>query len=83
MSVYAGGKLIASSLVSTGKEGYSTPTGVFSILQKRKFHRSNIYSRAPMPFMQRLTWSGIALHGSNQVPDYPGLRPQRWCKLIG
>lgn len=71
VDVYVGGKLVANSRVSTGQKGYSTPTGVFSILQKKKFHRSNIYSRAPMPFMQRLTWSGIALHASNHVPDYP------------
>jgi hypothetical protein len=71
VNVYVGGKLIAHSPVSTGREGYPTPTGVFSILQKKKYHRSNIYSRAPMPFMQRLTWSGIALHASDEVPDYP------------
>lgn len=71
VNVYAGGKLIAYSPVSTGREGNSTPTGVFSILEKKKFHRSNIYSNAPMPFMQRLTWSGIALHASDQVPNYP------------
>lgn len=71
VDVYVGGELITSSPVSTGKKGYATPTGVFSILQKKKFHRSNIYSRAPMPFMQRLTWSGIALHASDQVPDHP------------
>jgi len=71
VDVYVGGKLINTSPVSTGREGHRTPTGVFSILQKKKFHRSNIYSRAPMPFMQRLTWSGIALHASDHVPDYP------------
>ena len=66
--VYKGDKLLVTSRVSSGKTGYSTPSGVFSILQKNRFHRSNIYSGAPMPFMQRLTWSGIALHGSNSVP---------------
>ena len=50
--------------------GHSTPTGVFSILEKRRFHNSNIYSGAPMPFMQRLTWSGIALH-AGRLPGYP------------
>jgi len=70
-TVYAGGKAVAQSRVSTGKRGHSTPTGLFSILQKNRYHRSNIYSNAPMPFMQRLTWSGIALHASNSVPDYP------------
>lgn len=70
MDVYRGAKLITSSPVSTGKKGYATPLGVYSILGKRRWHRSNIYSRAPMPFMQRLTWSGIALH-EGRVPGYP------------
>lgn len=59
----------ARSRVSTGKPGHSTPTGIFSILQRRRYHESNIYSNAPMPFMQRLTWSGIALH-QGYVPSY-------------
>ncbi|MCP4381399.1 MAG: L,D-transpeptidase family protein [Hyphomicrobiales bacterium] len=71
VNVYVGGKLVARSPVSTGRKGHATPTGIFSILDKRRHHRSNIYSRAPMPYMQRLTWSGIALHGSNSVPNYP------------
>ena len=71
VNVYVGNKLVANSPVSTGRKGHATPTGVFSILQKKRHHRSNIYSRAPMPFMQRLTWSGIALHASNHVPDRP------------
>lgn len=69
--VYAGGRPVAETHVSTGKSGHTTPTGVFSILQKARHHRSNIYSNAPMPFMQRLTWSGIALHASDSVPGYP------------
>ena len=69
--VYDGNTVVATSNVSTGKAGHSTPTGIFSILEKRRFHKSNIYSNAPMPFMQRLTWSGIALHASNSVPSYP------------
>ncbi|MDO9415906.1 L,D-transpeptidase family protein [Pararhizobium sp.] len=69
--VYDGDTVIATSKVSTGKKGHSTPTGIFSILEKKRYHESNIYSGAPMPFMQRLTWSGIALHASNSVPDYP------------
>ncbi|MQW86069.1 L,D-transpeptidase family protein [Sinorhizobium saheli] len=69
--VYDGDAVIATSKISTGKPGHRTPTGIFSILEKRRHHESNIYSDAPMPFMQRLTWSGIALHGSNHVPDYP------------
>ena len=71
LRVFKGGEVIARSNVSTGKAGYSTPTGIFSILHKRRYHYSNIYGGAPMPFMQRLTWSGIALHASNSVPRYP------------
>lgn len=71
LTVYKGDKLLVTSRISTGKTGYATPSGVFSILQKNRYHRSNIYSGAPMPFMQRLTWSGIALHGSNAVPNFP------------
>ncbi len=71
LAVYDGDKVIATSKVSTGKEGHDTPTGIFSILEKQKFHRSNIYSNAPMPWMQRLTWSGIALHESDSVPRRP------------
>lgn len=68
--VYRNGIRIGLSKVSTGKPGYETPTGVFEILQKRREHYSNIYDNAPMPFMQRLTWGGIALHAGN-VPDRP------------
>ena len=71
LKVYRGNEEIAQSRVSTGKRGYSTPTGIFSILNKKRRHYSNIYRGAPMPFMQRLTWSGIALHASNSVPSYP------------
>lgn len=70
IGVWRGTTLIETSRISTGKPGHSTPPGVYSILQKRKWHRSNIYSNAPMPFMQRLTWSGIALH-EGHVPDRP------------
>ncbi len=70
LSLYQDGNVIATSRVSTGKSGHETPSGIFSILDKRKYHESNIYSAAPMPFMQRLTWSGIALH-EGHVPNYP------------
>lgn len=70
LSVYDSGRLIATSRVSTGKVGYRTPTGVFSIIQKKRRHYSNIYYGASMPYMQRLTWSGIALH-QGVVPGYP------------
>jgi len=70
ISLYENGVLIARSSVSTGVEGHPTPLGVFSVLSKQKWHRSNIYSAAPMPYMQRLTWSGIALHAGH-LPGYP------------
>ena len=68
--LYRNGLLIAVSTVSTGKKGNETPTGVFTILQKNKDHRSNLYNDAPMPFMQRLTWDGVALH-AGKLPGYP------------
>ncbi|RYD54330.1 MAG: hypothetical protein EOP60_07825 [Sphingomonadales bacterium] len=67
---YQDGQLIAVSTVSTGAPGKDTPTGEFTILQKKVFHRSNLYSNAPMPHMQRLTWDGIALHAGH-LPGYP------------
>ncbi len=69
MWVYRGAKLVSSSPVSTGKRGHRTPAGVYSIIQKNRHHRSNLYSNAPMPFMQRITWSGIALH-QGRLPGY-------------
>jgi lipoprotein-anchoring transpeptidase ErfK/SrfK len=70
IQVYDSEGLVAQAPVSSGMAGHRTPTGVFSILQKRRHHRSNIYSNAPMPYMQRLTWSGIALH-AGVLPGYP------------
>ena len=70
MYVFKDGALWNSSPVSTGKRGHTTPSGMFPILQKRTFHRSNIYSNAPMPHMQRLTWGGIAIH-AGKLPGYP------------
>jgi len=67
--VYRGEQLIGVSTVSTGKKGHITPLGTFTILQKAARHRSNKYSNAPMPFMQRLTWDGIALH-AGPLPGY-------------
>jgi hypothetical protein len=63
--VFKDGELWDSATVSTGKRGHSTPVGVFPILQKSKAHRSTLYNDAPMPYMQRLTWGGVALHGGN------------------
>ncbi|MCP1470795.1 hypothetical protein J3E64_002488 [Sphingobium sp. OAS761] len=68
--VYSGDRLIGMASVSTGMKGHRTPTGEYPILQKNKWHRSNLYSNAPMPFMQRLTWDGIALHAGHN-PGYP------------
>jgi len=68
--VYRNGLRIGVSTVSTGKKGRETPTGVFTILQKQKVHHSSLYDDAPMPFMQRLTWDGVALHAGN-LPGYP------------
>jgi hypothetical protein len=68
--VYRNGIRVGASSCSTGKPGHRTPTGVFTILQKDKHHRSSTYNNAPMPNMNRLTWSGIALHAGN-LPGYP------------
>lgn len=70
MTVWDGLNKIAETPVSSGRNGYETPTGVFSILQKNRTHFSNLYDDAPMPFMQRLTWSGVALH-AGALPGYP------------
>lgn len=68
--VYRGTALIAATAVSTGRDGKDTPSGVFTILQKRVDHRSTLYDDAPMPFMQRLTWDGIAIHAGRN-PGFP------------
>jgi hypothetical protein len=67
---YRNGIPIGISTVSTGKKGHETPTGVFTLLQKNVDHKSNLYNNAPMPYMQRLTWDGIAMHAGN-LPGYP------------
>ena len=69
--VYRDGRRIATTTVSTGRPGHETPTGVFGILQKKKLHHSNLYKNertgraAPMPWMQRLSWDGVALHAGH------------------
>jgi hypothetical protein len=68
--VYRNGVRIGLSSASTGRSGHETPPGVYTILQKRREHYSNLFDDAPMPFMQRLTWDGIALH-AGAVPGYP------------
>ena len=70
LTLYDKGVPVDHAPVSTGMAGHATPMGVFSVLQKEVFHRSNIYSGAPMPFMQRITWSGIAMH-AGVLPGYP------------
>jgi hypothetical protein len=68
--MFRNGVPIGASTISSGKTGHETPTGVFTILQKKKDHYSKTYNNAPMPNMQRLTWKGIALHAGN-LPGYP------------
>ncbi len=70
MHVYRNGILIGRSSISTGTQGNATPGGVFSILEKKSEHYSKKYNNAPMPNMQRLTWTGIAMHSGN-LPGYP------------
>lgn len=68
--VYRNGILIGVATCSTGKKGYETPLGVFTILEKDKDHYSSEFENAPMPHMERLTWSGVALH-AGKLPGYP------------
>jgi hypothetical protein len=70
ITIYSTAGKILQAPVSTGSNGYETPAGVFSIVQKKEDHRSNLYEDGEMPFMQRITWTGIALHGGN-LPGYP------------
>lgn len=84
--VYRNGVPIAISTVSTGRAGRRTPTGVFSILEKQVTHFSSLYDSAPMPFMERLTWDGVALHGGT-LPGYPASHgcirlPHAFAKLL-
>jgi hypothetical protein len=69
-TIYRNGVRIGISTVSSGKPGHETPTGVFAILQKDAKHRSSTYNNAPMPYQQRLTWDGVALHAGG-LPGYP------------
>jgi len=84
--VYRDAVRIATSTCSTGKLGHATPTGVFKILQKDKNHHSSTYNNAPMPYMNRLTWSGVALH-AGQLPGYPASHgcvrlPKEFAQLL-
>lgn len=69
-TIFRGTSVVTSTAVSTGKRGYATKAGVYSILEKRRRHYSNLYNGAPMPWMQRLTWTGTALH-AGAIPGYP------------
>lgn len=84
--VFDDGELLWTAPVSTGKRGYETPTGSFTILQKKVHHRSSTYDNAPMPYMQRLTWQGVALH-AGRVPGYPASHgcirlPRQYAKRL-
>lgn len=69
-TVYRNGVRIGVSTISSGKEGHETPTGVFTILEKNVIHHSKTYNDAAMPFQQRLTWMGVAMHAGN-LPGFP------------
>ena len=84
--VYRNGALVAASAISTGSLGRETPTGVFTILEKKVMHRSTTYDDAPMPYMQRLTSKGIAIHAGD-LPGYPASHgcirlPNEFAKLL-
>lgn len=68
--VYRNGVAIGVSTISSGRRGHETPEGTFTILQKARFHKSDLYDDAPMPYMQRLTWDGVAIHAGS-LPGYP------------
>jgi lipoprotein-anchoring transpeptidase ErfK/SrfK len=67
--VFRGGALIGVTTISSGQPGYDTPVGRFTILEKQVDHHSNLYDDAPMPFMQRLTWDGVALHAGQVMAE--------------
>src|SRR5262252_5332447 len=70
VALFSNGVRVAQGPVSTGVPGHPTPMGVFSVIEKDRYHNSNIYSGAPMPYMQRITWSGVALH-EGELPGHP------------
>jgi lipoprotein-anchoring transpeptidase ErfK/SrfK len=69
MHVFRNGVLVGRSSISSGGPGHATPAGVYNILEKSESHKSVTYNNAPMPYMERLTWEGIAMH-SGQLPGY-------------
>jgi L,D-transpeptidase catalytic domain len=70
VTLFSNGVRVAQGPVSTGVPGHPTPMGVFSVIEKDRYHHSNLYSNAPMPYMQRITWSGVALH-EGVLPGHP------------
>ena len=70
VSIYDADGKVLEAPVSTGSTGYETPAGIFTLVQKKEEHRSNLYEDGEMPFMQRITWTGIALHAGN-LPGHP------------
>jgi hypothetical protein len=70
VTLFSNGVPVAHGPISTGVPDHPTPMGVFSIIEKDRYHHSNLYSNAPMPYMQRITWSGVALH-EGVLPGYP------------
>ena len=84
--IYRNGVPIGITTVSTGRPGYRTPTGIFTVLERDVEHYSSLYNNAPMPYMQRLTWGGVALHGGN-LPGYPASHgcirlPHEFARLL-
>lgn len=69
-AVFSKGVRIAEAPISTGVPDHPTPMGIFSVISKSRYHKSNIYSGAPMPYMHRITWSGIVLH-QGPLPGFP------------
>src|SRR5207247_4898072 len=70
VTIYDADGWILRAPVSSGRKGYETPAGIYAVIQKEAEHYSNLYEDGYMPFMQRITWSGIALHGG-PLPGYP------------
>jgi hypothetical protein len=70
VSIYDAENKILQSPVSTGSTSYETPVGIYSVVQKKEVHQSNVYEDGNMPFMQRITWTGVALH-AGALPGYP------------
>lgn len=70
VAIYDQNGLVSEAPISSGRVGHPTPTGIFSVLEKRRMHYSNLYDSAPMPNMLRITWSGVALH-AGILPGYP------------